>query len=349
MRQILVVAILVLVTATKLSAQHKAYFEPSLAKTKTKNSLYNSIKLIDSRTDTTLGFVQTGAFNRRAVVVTKQPLENILSSIFYSAVDSDAGSGKLLLHLRQFNFAELTAGMSESGYLAFQADLYSQINDQFKLIGAIDTLFQLRSSIDVTNPLLKKGSDTLAGFIQSHLTKNTVNELTYSYSDVVHIDSIEKKSIKLYNTKTYTDGLYLTYKSFKDQKADKDLTVSGAYLYPGNVKALDENGKLKEVKLNKSYAVVYKGEPYIVTSYGFYPLQKNSNNDFTFTGKARVSAGAGTMIASSMFGVLGALITSGGDDATFLMKIDHRNGSIIRLKEIVEAKPISVPSKVDSW
>ncbi|MFA6083062.1 hypothetical protein [Mucilaginibacter sp.] len=348
MSKITVVCLLLLFCSIGVSAQHKVFFETRLSKTKVKNSLYNSIKLLDSRADTSLGFVQTGVLNRKAKVVTKQSLAKEVSNIFSSLIDTNAANGEMLLHLRQFSFAELTAGMSESGYCAFQADLYTQKQDQYQLIGSIDTLFHLRSSIDVTNALLRTGSDTLTGFIQDHLLKQPTGKIALSYSDLLHIDSIEKLSIKVYNTTTYVDGLYLSYNSFKNQTPDQEIIVTNPYLYPGNVKALNEKGKLKDVKLNKTYAVVYKGSPYIVTQYGFYPLKKE-NNEFLFTGQAKVSANTGTVIAASaMFGILGALITNGGDDATFEMKIDHRNGTLIKLKEIIEVKKASTYNP-DSW
>jgi hypothetical protein len=348
MSKITVVCLLLLFSSIGASAQHKVFFENNLSKIKVKNSLYNSIKLLDSRADTNLGFVQTGAFNRTAKVVTKQSLAKEVSHIFNSLVDTSAAKGEMLLHLRQFSFAELTTGMSESGYFAFQADLYAQKKDQYQLISSIDTLFHLRSSIDVTNALLRTGSDTLTGFIQDNLLKQPTGTTAFSYSDLLHIDSIEKLAIKVYNTTIYTDGLYLSYNSFKNQIPDKEIIVTSPYLYPGNVKALDEKGKLKDVKLNKTYAVVYKGSPYIVTQYGFYPLKKE-NNEFLFTGQAKVSANIGSVIAASaMFGILGALIANGGDDATFEMKIDHRNGMLIKLKEITEVKKTST-SNPDSW
>jgi hypothetical protein len=331
------VCLLLLFSSIGAYAQNKVILEIRPSKIEVKNSLYKTIILMDSRADTSLGLVQTGAFNRIAMVVTKQPLAKEVSHILNSLIDNSAANGVMLLHLRQFSFAELTAGMSEKGYCAFQADLYAQKQDQYQLIGSIDTLFNLRSSIDITNSLLRKGSDTLTGLIKDHLLKQPLTDATvFNYNDLLHIDSIEKLTIKVYNATTYTDGLYLSYNSFKNQIPDKEVTVTGRYLYQGGVKALDEKGKLKDIKLNKTYAIVYKGSPYIVTQYGFYPLKKE-NNEFLFTGKAKVSANTGTVIAASaMFGLLGALIASGSDDATFDMKIDHRNGTIIKLKKIAE-------------
>lgn len=347
MRQITIACLLLLFNCPISNAQHTTFFEPKLATVKEKQSLYNSFKLLDSRADTSLGFVQTGAFNRKANIVIKQSLDAELSTVFNSLIADDAAKGKLALQIRQLNFAEVTGSLSETGYFAFQADMYSEEQNKYRLLGSIDTLFRLRSSIDVTNSLLKTAGDTLTGFIKHYLSKEPIGKTSLSYNDLVNIDSLEKTIIKVYKTATYTDGLYLSYESFKSQTPDNEITVTSPYLYPGNVKVKDNKGKLKDVKLNTSYAVVYNGNPYIITPFGFYPLKK-VNDEFVFTGKAKVSISAGTMIASSMFGLVGGLIANGGDDATFYMMIDHKKGTIIKLREIPEIKRTTKQTS-DSW
>ncbi|MEO6219895.1 MAG: hypothetical protein ABIO81_05670 [Ginsengibacter sp.] len=88
-----------------------------------------------------------------------------------------------------------------------------------------------------------------------------------------------------------------------------------------------------KVKAKDVYAIVYNGQPFIATEYGYYLLQK-INEDFFFTGKAKVSAKTGDVIAASLFfGILGGLIAS-DSESIFEMKIDHSNGGFIRMKEI---------------
>ncbi|MBL0357082.1 MAG: hypothetical protein IPP72_09440 [Chitinophagaceae bacterium] len=105
-----------------------------------------------------------------------------------------------------------------------------------------------------------------------------------------------------------------------------------------SVKYEDETtGKLKPKDI---YAVVYKGLPYITTSYGYYPLNKNGD-DFFFTGQAKVTANAADIAAASFFfGIIGGLLAS-NDSAVFEMKIDHLNGGFIHLREIPSAVPVS--------
>ncbi|MEO7212467.1 hypothetical protein [Mucilaginibacter sp.] len=341
--------ILLVLFCANAYAQNKVNFEIALSETKTSHSLYNSIDLADTRTDTNnFGYVQTGVYNKVTTVIPHNPFSAEIKRVLASLVSADAGNGELLLQLRQFSFAELTGVLGEYGYCTVKAEMYVKNGTGYQKTTSLDTLVQLRSSIDVTNPLLRSGSRLLTAFIQANLTLPAANDArVYTYNEVVHIDSIEKKALPLYNAGTYTNGLYLTYQSFKNQLPDKrGLTTENDYVHPGFVKIADEKGKLRDVKLKKTYAIVYKGMPYIATEFGFYPLTK-INNEFTFTGMAKTPPSIATLIVvNGMFGATGTLANSGDED-TFEMKIDHQNGSLIKLKVI--PKPKTTGSGNDGW
>jgi hypothetical protein len=341
--------VLPLLICVNAYAQNKVNFEYTLSDTTVIKSLYNTLSLIDTRADTgSFGYVQTGAFNRIGKVASQNPFGDEVKRIFGSLIKADAANGQLLLHLRQLSFAEATGAFGEYGYCTIQVEIYAKNGMGYQKVNSLDTLIRLRSSLDVTNAILRSGSRQLTTFIQTSLLLPPANNArTYTYYDITHIDSIEKTVIPLYSNKTYTNGLYLTYQSFKNQVPDKQgITVENDYVYPGYVKAPDEKGKLKDVKLKKTYAIVYKGLPYIVNEFGFYPLSKVSN-EFIFAGKAKTPPSTASLIVvSAMFGTVGTLMASSVDEGTFEMKIDHQNGSIIKLKEIPQPK---VESKGDSW
>ena len=326
---------LLLALSISLFGQNKHEdFELSSPELKVQNSLYNAITLLDARKDTTnMGIVQLGVFNRKAKVIPKTPFSRQLNTLMDSLTDPTASGGRLLLQVRQFSFAEVTGSLSERGYFHFRANLYSDSNDQYRTIASIDTLVVTRSSVDVTKPMLRHGSKLVAGFLADNLLKRAPGTSYFSRSDVMNIDSIEKAGIKLYNTATYADGLYLTYNSFKGQVPDKQIT---AEVKRGNIskpRTTDSSGKSIKVKNGSAYALVFQGQPYISTDYGFYPLEKRGS-DFFFIGKAKVTANTSDVIAASvMFGLIGGLLASNAD-ATFEMQIDHVSGGFIHLREI---------------
>ena len=326
-----------LLYASGLFAQNKTEnFELSVPppETRVQHSLYNSITLLDSRKDTTMmGIVQLGAFNRKARVVPKIPFSRQLTTLVDSLTDGTGGSGRLLLQLRQFSFAEVTGSLSERGYFFFRANLYADSNDRYRKIAAIDTLVVNKSGMDVTRYMLRHGSQLVTGFIAANLLRSPLDEDYFSKDDVLHIDSIEKTRIKLYNTPTYADGLYLTYNAFKNQTPDKSITAQikkGELVKP---RTTDSSGKSIKVSSGNVYALVYQGQPYIATDYGFYPLEKR-DGDFFFIGKAKVTANNSDVLAASlMFGLIGGLLASNAS-ATFEMQIDHVSGGFIHLREI---------------
>ena len=300
--------------------------------------MYNTIQYLDSRQDTTnMGIVQLGVFNNKARVVPRIPFSRQLTILLNALTDSTAQNGRLLLQLKQLNFAEVTGSMSEKGYFYFRANLYADSNGAYQRIATIDTLTTV-SGMDVTKMNLRQGNKLISGFIANHLVSRPADAVYYSRNDVINIDSIEKLRIKLYTTPSYTDGVYLTYRAFKDQTPDKPIM---AELKNGNissVKTTDESGRSTKVKSKNVYAVVYQGRPFVATEYGFYSLEKR-NNDFFFIGQAKVTANTANVIAASaFFGVLGGLMASNAE-ATFEMQIDHVSGGFIHIREIRTAEP----------
>ena len=309
-------------------------FKLSLPDQKISGSLYNKIKFIDSRYDTSnFGIVQLGAFNRKARVIPKTHLSQQLSDVLAALTDSTAGNGELLLYVTQFNFAEVTGAMSEKGYCYVRATLYSLNSNRYKKITGTDTVILIKS-MDVTRALFRNGSKLITDLISQNLLKSPDNTESYSYNEVLRMDSIEKSKLKIYNTGEYTDGVYTTYETFKSQVPDKQATVEMKEGKISSVKTPGESGKMEKVKSKNIYAVIYQGHPFIATEYGYYPLYKR-NDDFYFTGKAKTAAHTGDIIAAGIFfGIIGELIASNSADATFEMKIDHINGGFIRLREI---------------
>jgi hypothetical protein len=329
-------ATLVLISSAALcKAQSRSEgFELILPEQKVQNSLYNAIKYLDSRYDTTqMGIVQLGAFNKKAKVVAKTPIATQLTGVLNSLVDTTrAKEGELLFQLRQLSFAEITGATSEKGYCYLKAALYANTGSAYHKLSSIDTVIYIKS-MDVTKALFRNGSKTITNLIANNLEKEASDTQLLSFTDIVHMDSLEKSSIALYNTAQYQEGLYESYQSFKKQAPDQQITVEMKGDKISSVKTFDENGKSVKVKAKDIYAVVYKGQPFIATEYGYYPLQKISD-DFLFTGKAKVTANTGDVIAASLFfGIIGGLIASDAE-ATFEMKIDHTNGGFIRLREI---------------
>lgn len=332
-RPFLVGVFLILSSFDLFSQSHTEDFRINLPQQIIKGGLYSTITFIDSRFDTTsMGIVQLGAFNKKAKVVPKIPFSTQLTSVMNALIDSTAKNGVLLFQLRQFSFAEITGSMSEKGYCFLRAELYSNINETYHKVNSIDTVLFIKS-MDVTRALFRNGSNAITNLIATSLLKEGSDQSYNSLTDILKIDSIEKRRIKVYNTAEYTDGLYLNYTSFMNQVPDKQITVEMKDEKISVVKIFDVDGNIIKIKKRDIYSIVYKGQPYIATEYGYYPI-KRINDDLLFTGKAKTTANTGDVVTASLFfGIIGGLIASDAE-AMFEMKIDHLNGGFIHLREI---------------
>ncbi len=161
-----------------------------------------------------MGFVQTGMFNEKTAVVAEPSLSTQLSDALVALTDHNAVKKELLFQLRELHFSELTKTTSERGTFSFRASLYAVENNNYSYIASIDTTYTLKSGIDVTNPLLKKAGSVIIDFVSTNLSVKPSDSLLYSMSDIVKIDSLEKRNLKLYSISEFVPGLYVNYQSF---------------------------------------------------------------------------------------------------------------------------------------
>lgn len=159
-----------------------------------------------------------------------------------------------------------------------------------------------------------------------------------TYYDVLHISDIEKDKIALYKTAVYTDGLYFTYQSFKNQMPDRQIIVDSADLNSGDIRTIEGGGVTKKVNANDIYAIVYHGRPYIASEGHYYALNKMKNN-FFFVGKATFFITSDQYLVAAIAGEKTKSLGINLPKATFEIEIDYKNGMFIRLKKIPDAKP----------
>jgi len=328
-----------LLASAGVMAQNTVNFQLAVPAVKIKESQYHQIKVIDLRNDTTnLGQVKKGFFDRKAMVIPKPSLTDQLNLCFYNQAGTEGSTGQLVLLLQRVEFNAITVGTRDYGFFIFRASLFSQKNEQYQQIVSIDTVAKVSSAMGVTDTLFKVGSKLIRQLITDHISAASGGVL-YSYHDILHIDSVRKLAMKLYHTETYADGLYLTYKSFMNQTPDKQITVELNDVNYGVVRAADANGKTHRVNVQKVYALVYRGQPYISSRGMYYPLTKKAG-DLYFTGEVQVSEGFGSIVLASSFGALGAAIGAANSEATFYVKIDPIDGQFIKIREIKDTPVI---------
>jgi hypothetical protein len=320
-----------------LYAQNAYKFELPPVQVKVSNSLYNSLEVIEQRGDTAwMGFIHTGMMDQYKNVKPATPLSGQFKSLFNAVIDSSARGGKLILQITRLVFAEREHSYIDEAFFNMRANLYSKTGPYYQRVASIDTLV-IKSAIDPTNKILKSGKEIMTDLIIKNLKVKPSGSI-YSYSDLMNISNIEKKAIPLYNTDIYTDGLYMNYHSFKNQMPDRQLIIDSADLNSCEIRTIEGDGITLKVKARNVYAIVYNGNPYVVSEGKYYPLKK-IGNDFFFTGKARVSVIPSDELVSDIAGSLAENTIFGMPTHEVEMRIDYKNGVFIHVKVVKDANP----------
>lgn len=298
-------------------------------------SYYKYIRVMDMRKDTgNIGFVITKGLNNTALVVPEISLQDQIQNILYFCADS-IENGELLLQIRKIKFIQQPTTISEEGYFLFRAVLFNKEDGIYKQIENIDTLIVV-SKFDKAKNLKIEASYLITNFLLKNASKKGSGISSKSYYELLQTDSIEKSKLKLYNnTEQYTDGIYLTFNSFKNQVPDhvvSKLTFGNNGLK--KVKTLDKKGKKITLESYDVFAVIDKSKIYISTEFGYRTLFK-FNGEFYFVGEGEITHTDFEVITASMLGgAIGAIRVSNAKKVLFQIWLDHVDGSFIRGRRV---------------
>ena len=317
---------LLLLPCTSLFSQDlSSVFQLTVPPRKPIKSLYRVIAFFDSRQDTTIGTWLSGADNKPVRLVLKTPVQPQLVNILNAYTDAGSGNGAILFQLKRFSFAE----PARTRYCYLSAAIYALKDEGYAKLASLDTTLVITYAAELPSVLAQEANQVIDDFIANAILLPATAAVVYKYDDLVHIDSVEKRKIPVYNTTTYAEGLYGTYNAFMNQRPDVKGEVKEKSDGKLSIRILDP--KWEDPKgLKHIFAVVYKGVPYVVTHYGDYPLQKQ-NDDFYFTGKLRVTPAtdgkAGVDVSSGLMGILPS-----ADKADYRVLLDHTTGEFIHLQ-----------------
>ncbi len=318
-------------------AQDKVkYFELEYNGTKVEKCLYNSIRLLDSREDTSnFGSVRVGMLDKEVSVVSKESFETQLGVLITKMSGEIPGNSPILFQLRRLKFVEKAEAGKEYGYCFFRASIFSSKDNNYRLISAIDTFMVVESKKEITKQIIDYANKTFVNFFSNALTKEPKQNAIFSLNEIVKIDSIEKAKIKVYTTNEYVNGVYRTFESFKDQTPEYSLfSITFEDGEITEIKAKNDKNRLRIIDSEEVYAIVNNGKPYISAEYGYYPLVKN-NNDFYFIGDDKINYIKGQVVKSnSIFNPTEYVYTPLPITTQFEIKIDHMNGKFMRVKEV---------------
>ena len=300
----------------------------------TSNGYYSRIEFLDSRSQKEdLGYVYSGPENKKVAVINKKDFNSQLKNLIKKTIDSSNADGELLFQLRKLKFLEKLETASEFGICLFRADLYVKQDSTYKRIGRVDTIIIVEAP-DATKPLFESTGNAINNFVLLNLIKDFSNTENYNFNQIIKIDSIEKSKFKLYTANQYTNGVYKTFESFKNQIPDfRILEMVYKKEKLNSIKVLTPKGSKSKINPGDFFAYVQDGKPFISAEYGCYSLEK-INNDFYFTGEGKVPKERAVNVnTESEHEKKPAENSSVSGTAFYEIKIDHVDGSLMRIKQ----------------
>ena len=319
--QLLALLILCLPSLNLFSQGTPATFEWPAPKSAPQKSLYKLVAFLDSRQDTSsVGnySLEPGAKPTRLIL--KTPIQPQLEAILNAYTDASSGFGAVLFQLKRFSFAET----QRTVYTYLSANLYALKDNGYVLLLNLDTTLVIDGPVNFQPALAHASSEVIDNFISRGITLTPVDTVVYSYDDVRRIDSVRKRKLKVYNTSTYAEGFYSNYTAFKNQTPDLQGAVK--LRSDGSLAVTLHSSEWTEPRGTKHiFALVYKGVPYIVTHFGYYPMEKQGD-DFYFSGKLNVAGSS-----PSPFGLFSGN-SADADKRNYRVLIDYNNGEFIHLK-----------------
>jgi hypothetical protein len=329
--------------------EHEEFRIRSGNSTPTTNSFYKRISFLDSRYDTSsMGVIHSGEFSNKAPVQVFIPFSVQLNDLLKSLIDETAADGELLFQLRKLKFAESEKDGFEKGLCFLRAVLYEKNGNSCKMLSSVDTVIVLIYS-ESSSTLPDEASKVISSMIVSCLAKTSSAE-SLDISQVQNIDREEKLLLPLYNPSLYkgnkdttlTNGVYFTYATFKNLKPDRQ--IASAVIKPNGslqLKILSSKNKPEKIAEDQFYAFVNDGKAYVLGEFAACQLYKY-NSDLFYVGAGTANPAADALLGKINLKQLPVpaenltadLLKKKKDRKYYLIRLDHIDGSFMRVKEI---------------
>ena len=294
------------------------------------SSKYSKLTVIDSRPyKESLGIIQLGAFNSKAKLVPKEPIEEQLVNLFEKINQPTSDNYELYFVLEKFLIAEATGSFSESGYFDFKALVFEKRdNNEYALLTSIDTSAVVKG-VDVTKKNIENSNSIVSRFLTDALSSKNSSTKKYSYSELLDFKNVSKMQFPFYRNEALLDGIYYSFDELKNQKPLQPVFLKNNNESKGFY-AKDGNEKLKKISHKNVYAVVSGGVLYIGGLNNFYASYKE-NNDYYFVGevKERAMSASSVTAMSLAFGLMGSLIANSHRTEIKTLKIDSWKGDFV--------------------
>ncbi|MBW8361916.1 MAG: hypothetical protein K0M56_06980 [Kaistella sp.] len=315
---------LIFLLSCSFHGQKKEIFNFDMPELKVEASKYSKIRVIDVREDTT----SVGAFQGKPHV-----LEIPLGIQFQKIVDGlnpdHAEKGELVLYVKRLAFA----GGDSGNYIHFQGYLFSRnSNGKYSPIDKADEIVK-QSVFSSKKENYRRINETISGFLEKNLNRTPKIIYSYSFEDLQNFIHVDKQQYPLYKDEL-KDGIYENYYRFKTQYPSEIISDVKFAANPDKIYKVYylKEGKKESVDIKKTFAIVYKGQPYIlVPDDNNYSKATKREEEFYFIGNVNGKNQTFYMF----YGLTGVLIGAIFDPTTkYEFTLDYFNGNSVPVRKI---------------
>ncbi|MDR6526610.1 hypothetical protein J2787_001990 [Chryseobacterium rhizosphaerae] len=275
---------------------------------KDKNHVAESLTLLDKREDKTIGIVS----HRKEpyqVKFEKEDLEKLFSDWFLEN-NKKLGKTQYFLMLEHLKVKDIPGERSVTGHLEMQVSTFLKRNNKYYFLkkNRISKDYPQKDHAYITRAIAAKISSELANIVKDSYAETGLN-IPVSENDLENYGKIISEQLPVYSSQSFTDGVYRDYKSFAEQKPDKELTVKK-----------NKDGMIKGVKridgydnLSKDvFAIIDNGIAYKKTPTSIIEIEKDNEGYFITASEEEIFPKSNTAVylGAGVGGVIGGLVVA---------------------------------------
>jgi len=309
------VLLVLLIVSTLFAAQQSELIKLN-ENIKDKNSRTKSITFIDNRTDKHIGII-TDKDEKAEIKFEHEDLKEYIENKFIRD-NKKVGTNDIIIMLEDLKFYDEQDDNKDFlyGKAKIRISAFLKRNDRYYFINRYDNVI-------VSNPkttahpqrfLASETSDVITEFIKAAYFLN----ITGSYipeSEINNYDKYLSKDYKAFNNPELKDGVYLNFKSFREQNPNPDYYTKKN----GRGEVVRLMYKDIQTSISQMYCYVEGGKAYKLTPVGFDGMRKDQKGFYIHTSRVNLFLQAktgGVFVGAIAGGVVGALIGAAIDSAS---------------------------------
>jgi len=266
--------ILFLMFSCFLTAQKIQYIELK-NNIKDKNHIAKSFTLLDKRKDKTIGIVSHRK-DPYEVKFEKDDLEKLFTE-WFAENNKETGKTDYYLILEELAVKDIPAERSQMGHLQMKMVTFLKRNDKYYFLKKfnISKDYMQRDHAYITRAIAARISAELSNIINDSYDVKALN-YPIAENELEDYEKNIKEKMPIYKADSLTNGVYMDFRSFVDQKKDLELIVRK-----------NNEGKIKGVKRIDGYdnfkdyfAVIDNGIAYKKTPTCLIEIEKDEEGYF---------------------------------------------------------------------